>query len=121
MLHFSVLAYSATFITFVLNASFSLFLITSARVASSIVEVSSTFVAPVSIKYLAAAVGAQAEAAGVGARPGGYFHIPFITNENKEYATTEGEVEEYRKQRGFLVVENEHGNSTGRIWWNLEV
>lgn len=58
MLHFSVLAYSATFITFLLNSGFSLFLITSARVVSSIVEVSSTFVAPLSIMYLAPAAAA---------------------------------------------------------------
>lgn len=102
MLHFSVLAYSATFITFLLNAGFSLFLITSARVASSIVEVSSTFIAPVSIKYLAAGVGA-----GVGARPGGYFRIPFTNFENKEEPTTEGEGDDFDEQHGFLVVENE--------------
>lgn len=58
MLHFSVLAYSATFITFLLNSGFSLFLITSARVISGIVEVSSTFVAPLSIRYLAPAAAA---------------------------------------------------------------
>lgn len=116
MLHFSVLAYAATFITFLLNAGFSLFLITSARVASSIVEVSSTFVAPVSIKYLAATAGAGAGAA-VGARPGGYFRIPFISHDNKRDPTTEGGGEGYGERHGFLMVENEedeqeeHGNS----------
>lgn len=122
MLHFSVLAYAATFITFLLNAGFSLFLITSARVASSIVEVSSTFVAPVSIKYLAATAGAGAGAA-VGARPGGYFRIPFISDDNKGDSTKEGEGEGYGERHGFLMVENEqneqdeqqeHGNSQDR-------
>lgn len=114
ILHFSVLAYAATFITFLLNAGFSLFLITSARVASSIVEVSSTFIAPVSIKYLAATAGAGAED---GARPGGYFRIPFISDDNKRYPTTEGGVEGYGERHGFLMVENEedeqqeHANS----------
>lgn len=80
---------------------------------------SSTFVAPVSIKYLAAAAGAGAEAA-VGARPGGYFRIPFISDENKGDSTTEGEGEGYDEQHGFLVVENEqdeqqeHGNSRNK-------
>lgn len=60
MLHFSVLAYAATFITFLLNSGFSLFLITSARVVSGIVEVSSTIVAPLSIRYLALATAAVA-------------------------------------------------------------
>ena len=53
LLHLSVLQYSATFITFLLNSGFSLLLITIARVASSVVEVSSTFVAPLIIKNLA--------------------------------------------------------------------
>lgn len=55
MLHFSALSYSATFITYLLNRGFSLPLITIARAASSIVEVSSTFVAPLAINYLAQA------------------------------------------------------------------
>lgn len=60
---------------------------------------SSTFVAPLSIKYLAAG-------AAFGARPGGYFHIPFVSYENGD-ATTEGEGAEYGEQHDFLVVENE--------------
>ena len=74
---------------------------------------SSTFVAPVSIKYLAT------EAA-VGARPGGYFRIPFISDEHKGDSTTEGEGDRYGEQHGFLVVENEqdeqqeHGNSRNK-------
>lgn len=116
MLHFSVLAYAATFITFLLNAGFSLFLITSARVASSIVEVSSTFVAPLSIKYLAAA----AAGAAVEPRPGGYFRLPFISDENKGDSTMEGEEERYDEQHSFLMVVNqqdeqqEPGNSRNK-------
>ena len=53
MLHISVLTYSATFITYLLNAGFSLLLITIARTLSSIVEVSSTFIAPIGVKRLA--------------------------------------------------------------------
>lgn len=53
LLHLSVLSYSATFITFLLNRGFSLIIITLARAAGSVVEVSSTFVAPLGIKYLA--------------------------------------------------------------------
>ena len=86
-----------------LDAGFSLFLITSARVASSIIEVSSTFIVPLSIKYLAAAEGA------VGTRPAGYFRIPFISDQNKGDVTTEGEGEGYGEQHGFLVAENEQG------------
>lgn len=41
LLHLSALAYSATFITFLLNVGFSLDLITIARAAGSIVEISS--------------------------------------------------------------------------------
>ena len=53
LLHVSVLSYSATFVTYLLNSGFSLILITVVRATSSIVEVSSTFVAPRSIEYLA--------------------------------------------------------------------
>lgn len=53
LLHLSALSYSATFITFLLNSGFSLLVITIARAVGSIVEVSSTFVAPVGIRYLA--------------------------------------------------------------------
>lgn len=53
LLHLSVLSYSATFITFLLNSGFSLQFITIARAASSVIEVSSTFVAPAAIKSLA--------------------------------------------------------------------
>lgn len=78
---------------------------------------SSTFVAPVSIKYLAATAGAGAA---VGARPGGYFRIPFISDDNKGDSTKEGEGEGYGERHGFLMVENEqneqqeHGNSRDR-------
>ncbi|MCJ1479464.1 hypothetical protein MMC13_008150 [Lambiella insularis] len=51
LLHLSVLSYSATFITFLLNSGFSLIVITIARAAGSIVEVSSTFVAPLGISH----------------------------------------------------------------------
>ena len=53
LLHLSTLQYSPTFITFLLNNGFSLLLITIARAASSVVEVSSTFVTPVAVKKLA--------------------------------------------------------------------
>lgn len=52
LLHLSVLAYSATFITFLLSAGFSLQLITIARAAGSLVEISSTVVTPVGVQYL---------------------------------------------------------------------
>ncbi|TVY26526.1 Solute carrier family 40 member [Lachnellula hyalina] len=51
-LHISVLTYSATFMTFLLNAGFSLDLITIARAAGSVVEISSTVVTPIGIHYL---------------------------------------------------------------------
>ncbi|KAL9108614.1 MAG: hypothetical protein Q9187_008269, partial [Circinaria calcarea] len=53
ILHLSVLSYSATFITYLLNTGFSLLLITIARTLSSVVEVSSTFIAPIGVDYLA--------------------------------------------------------------------
>ena len=52
LLHLSVLSYSATFLTYLLDSGFSLILITIARALGSVVEVSSTFVAPVGIEYL---------------------------------------------------------------------
>lgn len=52
LLHLSVLSYSATFLTYLLDSGFSLILITIARALGSVVEVSSTFVAPVGVQYL---------------------------------------------------------------------
>ncbi|PVH87242.1 hypothetical protein DL98DRAFT_510104 [Cadophora sp. DSE1049] len=52
LLHLSALAYSATFITFLLSTGFSLQLITIARAAGSLVEISSTVVTPVGVQYL---------------------------------------------------------------------
>jgi iron-regulated transporter 1 len=48
-LHISVLTYSSTFITYLLAVGFSLDLITIARAAGSIVEISSTIITPVEI------------------------------------------------------------------------
>ena len=52
LLHLSVLSYSATLLTYLLDSGFSLILITIARTLGSVVEVSSTFVAPVGVQYL---------------------------------------------------------------------
>ena len=52
LLHVSVLTYNATFVTYLLNTGFSLILITITRGLSSMVEVSSTFVTPISVEYL---------------------------------------------------------------------
>ncbi|PMD17489.1 hypothetical protein NA56DRAFT_605825 [Hyaloscypha hepaticicola] len=52
LLHISALSYGATFITFLLNAGFSLDLITVARAAGSLVEISCTVVTPVGVHYL---------------------------------------------------------------------
>jgi iron-regulated transporter 1 len=52
LLHISVLAYNATFITYLLAMGFSLDLITFARAAGSMVEISSTVVTPFGVKYL---------------------------------------------------------------------
>ena len=53
LLHVSVLTYNATLITWLLASGFSLVLITVVRAVGSVVEISSTFVAPYSITYLA--------------------------------------------------------------------
>jgi len=53
LLHFSPLSYSATFMTYLLSTGFSLPLITVARAVGSVVEVSSTFVAPFGVQRLA--------------------------------------------------------------------
>ena len=53
LLHISVLTYNATLITWLLASGFSLVLITAVRAIGSVVEISSTFVAPYSITYLA--------------------------------------------------------------------
>ena len=55
LLHLSVLSYSATFLTYLLSSGFSLLLITVVRSISSIVEVSSTFVTPVGVRFLSQA------------------------------------------------------------------
>lgn len=52
LLHLSVLTYSATLLTYLLNAGFSLNVITIARAFGSVVEVSSTIVTPVGVKAL---------------------------------------------------------------------
>ncbi|KIN01949.1 hypothetical protein OIDMADRAFT_161651 [Oidiodendron maius Zn] len=52
LLHISALAYNATFMTYLLAVGFSLDLITFARAAGSVVEISSTVVTPVGVKYL---------------------------------------------------------------------
>lgn len=52
LLHLSALSYGATFITFLLSVGFSLDLISIARAAGSIVEISSTVVTPVGVQYL---------------------------------------------------------------------
>lgn len=54
-LHISALAYSATLITFLLNVGFSLDVITIARAAGSVVEISSTIVTPIGVNYLSKA------------------------------------------------------------------
>jgi iron-regulated transporter 1 len=55
ILHISVLAYNATMITFLVNIGFRLEIITLARAAGSIIEISSTVVTPFGIQYLARA------------------------------------------------------------------
>lgn len=55
VLHISALAYSATLITFLLNSGLSLGMITIARAAGSIVEISSTVVTPLGVKHLSKA------------------------------------------------------------------
>lgn len=57
MLHFSALSYSATLVTYLLSAGFSLTVVTVARTVGSVVEVSSTFVAPAGIRRLTVAGG----------------------------------------------------------------
>ena len=52
LLHISALAYNATFITYLLTIGFSLDLITIARAAGSVVEIGSTVVTPVGVRYL---------------------------------------------------------------------
>lgn len=52
LLHLSALSYGATFVTFLLNIGFSLELITVARAVGSVIEISSTLVAPVGVQYL---------------------------------------------------------------------
>ena len=54
-LHISALAYNATFITYLLAVGFSLDLITVARAAGSIVEISSTVITPVGVQILSKA------------------------------------------------------------------
>jgi iron-regulated transporter 1 len=53
ILHINVLTYRDTFVTYLLAAGFSLTTITIARTCGSIIEVSSTYIAPVSIDRLA--------------------------------------------------------------------
>lgn len=55
LLHISALAYSALFVTYLLNVGISLDIITIARAAGCVVEISSTVVTPVGVHYLAKA------------------------------------------------------------------
>jgi iron-regulated transporter 1 len=55
-LHLSALSYGATFITYLLSIGISLDLITIARAAGSIIEISSTVVTPLGVYYLGKAV-----------------------------------------------------------------
>lgn len=73
LLHLSALSYSATFITFMLSEGFSLLVVTIARAFGSIVEISSTFVAPLGISRLARCNGkcSNADVRGRFARIGG--------------------------------------------------
>jgi iron-regulated transporter 1 len=80
LLHISALAYSATFITFLLNVGFSLDLITLARAAGSVVEISSTVVTPVGVRYLGKA------------RHGGRFRGQIRSSEDSETALLENEI-----------------------------
>lgn len=59
LLYLSALSYAATFVTWLLNSGFSLTTITIARAFGSVVEVSSTFLAPVGIRKLARPKGDQ--------------------------------------------------------------
>jgi solute carrier family 40 (iron-regulated transporter), member 1 len=79
LLHISALSYGATFITFLLNVGFSLDLITLARAAGSIVEISSTIVTPVGIHYLGKA------------QNHGYFRGESRVSEESETALLENE------------------------------
>lgn len=53
LLYLSALSYAATLTTYLLNVGFSLMAITIARTCGSVIEVSSTFIAPVWIRQLA--------------------------------------------------------------------
>ncbi|EPE32568.1 hypothetical protein GLAREA_07702 [Glarea lozoyensis ATCC 20868] len=52
LLHLSALSYAATFITFLLNSGISLPIITIARAAGSVVEISSTLITPYGVTRL---------------------------------------------------------------------
>lgn len=79
LLHLSALSYGATFITFLLSVGFSLDLITLARAAGSLVEISSTVVTPFGVQYLGKA------------RNHGYFRGEIRGSEDSETALLEGE------------------------------
>ncbi|TVY56040.1 Solute carrier family 40 member 2 [Lachnellula cervina] len=105
-LHISVLTYSATFITFLLNAGFSLDLITIARAAGSIVEISSTVVTPIGVHYLSKTKG-HGRLRGAGAR----------TNEDSEDSDV-ALLERYPEQQ----TETEAGLERLGLWgisWQL--
>ena len=79
LLHLSALSYGATFITFLLSVGFSLDLITLARAAGSIVEISSTVVTPFGVQYLGKA------------QNHGYFRGEVRRSEDSETALLEDE------------------------------
>ncbi|KAE9376928.1 hypothetical protein N431DRAFT_401495 [Stipitochalara longipes BDJ] len=79
LLHLSALSYGATFITFLLSIGFSLDLITIARAAGSIIEISSTVVTPVGVQYLGKA------------QNHGYFRGQSRASEDSETALLENE------------------------------
>lgn len=83
LLHFSALSYGATFITFLLNAGFSLDLITLARAAGSVVEISSTVVTPFGVRQLSKAHG-----------HGPYDRLHGSNDSDEVFLQGEGEVDE---------------------------
>lgn len=83
LLHLSALSYGPTFITFLLNAGFSLNFITLARAAGSVVEISSTVVTPFGVRHLSKAHG-----------HGRYDPIPIPGGSDEDLLRNEDEIDE---------------------------
>ncbi len=83
MLHYSMLTWRATFITYLINVGYSLNFITTARTVGSVFEIGSTILTPLGIRYTGKAFNRGAVARGAGSSDD-EAAVAFIRREDSE-------------------------------------